>query len=685
MFLHNTTKKLQQILSKTVWKTMWISCIVLVGFSPLVSLACTDDEPTSETTDETTQDSTPVGPFSTAIGLSELLPNPSTSETEDEYIELYNSGDESVDMAGWQLQDASGKTYTLSGAISAKHYYVWYRSDSNISLNNTGETVVLLQPDGTELDSVSYEDGADEDTSYALTEDDTWQWTAELTPYLANTFPAAVDTTNDDANEDDAITDDDTTTETELPPSYEYSTDIELSELLPDPEGSDATDEWIELHNTGETVDLYGWMLTDGGHEYVITDSLEFKAGSYLTFPVTDTGISLNNSGEIIQLYDPQNQVISEVEYPAAETGQSYALVNDAWQWTTTLTPDAANMITSEVTTESTAESDAEDITTTTTTAEEQEEDGLSIVAIKQLASGETVTFTGVVLVLPDTYSSNYFYVQDETSGIQIYSSSKSFPTLAIGDIISITGKTSTSNGEAKINIASSSDIVVTGQVDTITPLVVESYVAADAGRLVQVSGEVESKSGSTIVLDNDWEVYLKRGADISSSTFVEGELVTVLGILVSTDDAIQVWPRATTDVSNDTAVTSVAAAMRDAVVPAAYASSDQQLSVPASNSTSASNMRWLMWLAIVAGALAVSLQVARVPWLKALVRNWIVAKAGAWGGLLGRWVGSKKSTTGSNVPNQYRESHPAGRTTASLSSPGLPSAVRYVPIQSQH
>ena len=146
-----------------------------------------------------------------------------------------------------------------------------------------------------------------------------------------------------------------------------------------------------------------------------------------MTFPVTDTGISLNNSGETIQLYDPQNEVISEVEYPAAETGQSYALVSDTWQWTTTPTPDEANMITSAVD-EVVADTADEDGTVTTTAEEVTEEGGLSIAAVKQLASGETVTFTGVVLVLPDTYSSNYFYVQDETSGIQIYSSSKSFP-----------------------------------------------------------------------------------------------------------------------------------------------------------------------------------------------------------------------------------------------------------------
>src|SRR3989338_2243702 len=131
----------------------WVSCIGLISsipfLTPLLDWAeCTDEDGEEETT-------TTAGPYSTAIQLSELLPNPSTSETEDEFIELYNSGDEEVDLTGWQLVDESGQTHTIDGSIGAKRYYAWYRSDTKISLNNTGDTISLLQPDGTELDSIS--------------------------------------------------------------------------------------------------------------------------------------------------------------------------------------------------------------------------------------------------------------------------------------------------------------------------------------------------------------------------------------------------------------------------------------------------------------------------------------------------------------------------------------------------
>lgn len=650
-----------------LFRFWWIGCLGLISLFPSLTLAECPSE---------TETSVPAGPYSTDIQLSELLPNPSTSETEDEFIELYNDGAEEVDLTGWQIVDASGQAYTLADTISAGRYYAWYRSDTRISLNNTGDTVSLLQPDGTELDSVSYDDSVDDDTSYALTNDSTWEWTTELTPYLENTFPKIAKEEEEEGEVEQDETDD---TDAPLEPSYEYTNDVTLSELLPDPEGSDTTDEWIELYNSGEEVDLYGWMLTDGGHEYVIDESLALTANSYLLFSVTTTGISLNNSGETIQLLDPQNEVISEVTYDAAPTGESYALVNDTWQWTTTLSPEDTNVITAPVSEE---EADTEEAVESTTETTEQST-GVSLLAVKQLPSGEEVSVTGTVLVLPDTFSSNYFYMQDDTSGIQIYSSDKSFPDLTIGDVISVTGKTSTSNGEPKINIASENDIMVTDHVDAIAPLEIDSFVTADAGRLVQVSGEVESKSGSTITLDNAWDMYVKRGTDISTSVFVEGELVTVIGVLVSTDDAIQVWPRQTSDVINATTAVATTSALRDAVVTPAYAASDHTVSIPAA-SQAPEYGRWWIWLAVTAGIVALSLRLWRIVWLRTLVRNWIVARVRGWGGPLGRWAASKKSTTGLNDQNQYHESHPVGKTTVSITPLNPPSAVRYVPVPRQ-
>ena len=615
---------------------------------------------------------TTTGPYSDAIRLSEVLPNPSTTESDDEFIEVYNTGDDAVDLSGWQLRDAAGTTYTISATVSAHRYFSWYRSDSKISLNNSGDSVTLLQPDGTVVDTVSYTESAADDTSYALNAANNWAWTTLPTPYTANQFP------------NDSSENTDTHSENGATRGFEYSTDVMLSELLPDPEGSDATDEWVEIYNGGDAINLYGWLLTDGSSDYDFPDET-VSAGSYLQLTIGETGVSLNNSGETIQLIDPDGAVVSEVTYSDVATGESYAQLNGNWQWTTTPTPAASNVIT-----QASSDDDEASTNTTETTSGTNATNTIattSISVVRGMASGTDVTFMGTVLVLPEIYSSNYFYVQDETAGIQVYSSSKDFPTLAVGDVVTITATTSSSNGEPKVNISSSDSIVITGHEDTITPQVITTLESAQAGRLVTLTATVTTKSGSTITTDQG-TVYIKRGTSISTSSFTIGQTYTITGVVVVTADATQLWPRSDADIVINTA--SAVAGITDVVLPtaqAAEAASSSNTIYPAAQATTLSKHNfWLVGLAIVAGTLAAAVTLwQRVPWLNVRLRNWIWRVARAWGGPLGRWAASRKNTTDSNAPNQYHESHTSDKTTVSTTLPNPLSATRYVPVQSPH
>ncbi len=620
---------------------------------------------------------TTAGPYSQAIQLSELLPNPATTESQDEFIEVYNSGDAAVDLTGWQLRDTAGTTYTVTGIVSAHRYFSWYRSDSKISLNNNGDSITLLQPDGTVVETISYTDSAADDTSYALNSSGQWSWTSLPTPYTANQFPSTAD--GSDESENNASNE--TTTDTTR--GFEYSRDIMLSELLPDPAGSDATDEWIELYNGGEAINLYGWLLTDGSSDYDFPDE-SVSAGSYMQLTIGETGVSLNNSGETIQLIDPDGAVVSEVTYSEAAAGESYAQLNSSWQWTTTLTPAASNVIThgtSDGDADSTNGVDAGESGTSTEQAAQT-----TISTVRAMSSGADVTFTGTVLVLPEIYSSNYFYVQDDTAGVQVYSSSKDFPTLTVGDIVTITGKTSSSNGEPKVNISSSDDIVISSHTETITPLSVTTVDAAHAGRLVTLTATITAKSGSTISTDHG-DVYIKRGTTISTSSLNIGQTYTITGVVVVTTDATQLWPRSAADIVTNT--TSVAAGFSEAVLPAAqaaeFSNTGAQYQVPQSTDNT-DHPYWLIGVAIIAGLVALAITLwQRVPWLSVLLRNWIWQRVHAWGGPLGRWVASKRNTTGLDGQNQYRGLHISDKTTASTDPLNPLSGARYVPTQNPH
>ena len=124
-----------------------------------------------------------------AIKLSEIMPNPEGDDADGEWIELYNSGDKEIDLAGGSLSDASGKVYTIpkNTIIAAKSHKVFYRKQTGIVLNNDQDAIDLKDGSGKKIDSVSYADGA-EGKSYALGKN-SWLW-SDPTPDKANSQAA---------------------------------------------------------------------------------------------------------------------------------------------------------------------------------------------------------------------------------------------------------------------------------------------------------------------------------------------------------------------------------------------------------------------------------------------------------------------------------------------------------------
>ena len=129
------------------------------------------------------------------ILISEFLPNPVGSD-DIEWIELYNSGEELINLSGFALQDNTTRVFTLEEySLEPDQYLVIYKNVSKISLNNSnGDAVKLYNPDGELLEIVEY-DRALEGRSYARS-NDFWQWTKQPTPgganiLLANQAPIA--------------------------------------------------------------------------------------------------------------------------------------------------------------------------------------------------------------------------------------------------------------------------------------------------------------------------------------------------------------------------------------------------------------------------------------------------------------------------------------------------------------
>lgn len=125
-----------------------------------------------------------------------------------------------------------------------------------------------------------------------------------------------------------------------------------INELLPNPTGTgnDATDEYVELYNpNAATFDLSAYELRTGTtsqHTYVFPSGSQLPAQSFVAFYAATTGISLSNTEGQAVLYDPNGtQLSSTMAYTTAKDGYAWALANNTWQWTTTPTPSAINVI----------------------------------------------------------------------------------------------------------------------------------------------------------------------------------------------------------------------------------------------------------------------------------------------------------------------------------------------------
>lgn len=106
--------------------------------------------------------------------ISEIMPNPEGKDKNREWIELYNKGDKTIKLDGWQLENK--KTQIISGAISAKGYLIL--ENLKITLKNKEDHVRLLDNNGSLIDEVQYQN-AKNNKSFSRIEISgqyLWQW-----------------------------------------------------------------------------------------------------------------------------------------------------------------------------------------------------------------------------------------------------------------------------------------------------------------------------------------------------------------------------------------------------------------------------------------------------------------------------------------------------------------------------
>ena len=109
------------------------------------------------------------------LKITEISYNPPESGTDSlEYVEIYNSSDAAIDLAGYMVQDNNGMDTLPAISIAAGGYVLTASNPGaimtvlgleavptpNVAYRNGGEAISILAPDGAVLDVVDYSDEA---------------------------------------------------------------------------------------------------------------------------------------------------------------------------------------------------------------------------------------------------------------------------------------------------------------------------------------------------------------------------------------------------------------------------------------------------------------------------------------------------------------------------------------------
>ncbi len=250
------------------------------------------------------------------LTLSEFLPDPEGNDEGNEWIEIRNTSDHTVQLTGWQLDDAEGgsKPFTFTTqTIGPESFLLLKNSLTNITLNNSTDSVRLFNAEKKIVSAFAYEK-TESGQSWAITKSNTWQLTTRTTPEEENILSG-------EDEESKELTKPTEPTEATKP------TVVEISELLPNPAGADTGKEWIEIHNkTDKPISLANWKIQNKeGKTFILPVSASIPENGYLILSDETTKMRMKNSDDEIQLIDAENIIQDQVEFEEAPENTSFA------------------------------------------------------------------------------------------------------------------------------------------------------------------------------------------------------------------------------------------------------------------------------------------------------------------------------------------------------------------------
>ncbi len=316
----------------------------------------------------------PVAHAVSTISINEISP-----ATAEEWVELYNPGNEPVAIGGWVLDDekAGGTVIEVPAGTVVPAYGVVVIARSGNIFDAT-DAVQLIAPGNAVVDAVSYTgavSGSGQTYRRMPDGESTWAWGASSrgslnqpaplppgtalptgtptiappgtalptgTPTLTSTdtvlptgvvLPTStatgVPTSTPTATHTPAPTN--TATPTTAPPQLSVPSPqpgiVLINEVLAMPESGQS--EMVELYNLGElAVDVSGWLVDDGSDSNAPFRIANGTIIQPYNFAVVSGTLSLNNDGDTVRLFSGTT-LIDSWTYTSAQSGLSAARMPD--------------------------------------------------------------------------------------------------------------------------------------------------------------------------------------------------------------------------------------------------------------------------------------------------------------------------------------------------------------------